>query len=179
MEIRIEDFFASIPRDMQEMIRMRAAELIASLPQNVQKMIRMRATELIEASETLSHRELMNDHGLPGTTYSDRRLSDALASLGRQIVEINQANGWKVSTPESWDEEYKVPAVLALIHSEVSESLEAYRKNDKENFLEEMADTVIRVLDLTHGMEMNLATAIIKKLEVNKTRGYRHGGKRV
>jgi len=92
---------------------------------------------------------------------------------------INKANGWNVTTPDSWYEQYKVPAVMALIHSEVSEALEAFRHGDKANFIEEMSDTIIRILDCTHGLGMDIGTAIMAKCEINSKRGYRHGGKRV
>jgi len=106
--------------------------------------------------------------------------TEALHNLGREIVEINKANGWNVLEPDQWQtREYKIPAVLALIHSEVSEALEAYRHDDRENFLEEMADVVIRVLDATHGLGLDIGSAIFAKLKKNRTRGYRHGGKRV
>ncbi len=111
----------------------------------------------------------------------DHTLSYALTELGREVLEINEANGWNVTTADTWNEpnKYRIPAILALIHSEVSEALEAYRKGDKENFIEELADTLIRLVDLTAGLEVDLAAAVKAKLAVNRTRGYRHGGKAV
>lgn len=103
-----------------------------------------------------------------------------LNELGVEIVGINRANGWNVTKPDDWDTtEYKIPAVLGLIHSEVSEALEAFRKNDKENFAEELADVLIRVLDCASGLGLDMDKAVRDKLEKNKGRGYRHGGKRV
>lgn len=102
-----------------------------------------------------------------------------LSDLGRLIVSINAQNGWNVATPDSWEEENKIPAVIALIHSELSEALEAFRHGDRENFEEELADVVIRLLDLTSGLGINLGPVILDKLQKNRTRGYRHGGKRV
>jgi NTP pyrophosphatase (non-canonical NTP hydrolase) len=100
--------------------------------------------------------------------------------LAKKINEINRANGWNMLTPEDWKaSEYKIPAILALIHSEVSEALEAFRKNDRENFAEEMADVVIRCLDCTGGLDIDIQGEIMKKLEKNAKRGYRHGNKRV
>lgn len=100
-----------------------------------------------------------------------------LADLSDEIVEINTANGWNVTKLSDWDDQYKVPAVLALVVSEVSEALEAFRKRDKDNFAEELADTIIRVLDLAKGMGLDMDDAVRSKLEVNRKRGYRHGGK--
>lgn len=99
--------------------------------------------------------------------------------LENEIVEINRNNGWNVCQPQDWEDDYKIPAILALIHSEVSEALEAFRKDDRANFVEELADVYIRLLDCTGGLRVDLALAIEQKLEKNRKRGYRHGGKRV
>lgn len=102
-----------------------------------------------------------------------------LNELGQEIIAINEANGWNVTKPEQWEDMYKIPAILALITSETSEALEAFRHNDKDNFAEECADQIIRILDLTAGLEIDIDAAISAKMEKNKTRGFRHGGKRV
>ena len=100
-------------------------------------------------------------------------------TLAAEIIEINTANGWNCTKPEEWADTYKVPAILALVHTEVSEATEAFRHNDKENFIEELADVIIRVLDCAGGLGMDIDAAVRAKLEKNKTRGFRHGGKRV
>lgn len=103
----------------------------------------------------------------------------SLDALAREIREVNQANGWNVTQGNEWDNTYKVPAILALVHSEVTEALEAFRKNDQENFLEEMADVVIRVLDCVGAFTDEFDEIVSEKIAFNKTRGHRHGGKRV
>lgn len=103
----------------------------------------------------------------------------SLNDLAKEVNKINSANGWAVPVPGDWSQPYKVPTMLALIHTEVSEATEGFRENDKENFIEEMADVVIRVLDLTGGLGMDLDKAILQKLEKNKKRAYKHGGKRI
>lgn len=103
----------------------------------------------------------------------------SMNDLAVQIVEINTANGWNVMRPEQWSDTYKVPAVLALIHSEVSEALEAFRKDDRENFSEELADVLIRTLDCAAGLGIDIDAVVAAKLAKNRTRSYRHGGKRV
>ena len=106
--------------------------------------------------------------------------STPLNDLGRSIVVINRGNGWNVCVPADWsNERYKIPAVLALIHSEVSEALEGFRCGDKENFTEELADVLVRVLDCASGLGLDMDEAVRAKLEKNKGRGFRHRGKRV
>ena len=101
-----------------------------------------------------------------------------LATLAEEIRTINKANGWNVSQPGDWEQPYKVPAIIALIHSEASEALEAFRANDRANFGEELADILIRVLDCAPGLGVDIDAEVRNKLEKNKTRGYRHGGKK-
>jgi len=102
-----------------------------------------------------------------------------LQRLADEIRAINAANGWNVTQSSEWADTYKVPAILALIHSEVSEALEAFRKDDGESFMEEMADVLIRVLDCVGGFESDFDAVVRAKLEKNRQRGIRHGGKRV
>lgn len=105
-----------------------------------------------------------------------------LNELGDEILEINRANGWDVTNLDDWHlhgSEYKIPAKLALVTSETSEALEAYRARDFKNFGEELADTLIRVLDLAAGLQIDMDRVVREKLEKNKGRGYRHGNKRV
>ena len=71
---------------------------------------------------------------------------------------------------------------LALIHSEVTEVLEAMRKNKgSEEIVEEMVDILIRTLDLYASMrnggfvEHSLDEVLFKKMEINKKRPRLHG----
>lgn len=102
-----------------------------------------------------------------------------LNKLGAEIVKVNEANGWDVLRPGDWGNALKIAASLALIHSEVSEALEALRTGDAEHFREELADVIIRVLDCGIGLNFDLDDAVAKKLDKNRTRGFRHGGKAI
>lgn len=64
---------------------------------------------------------------------------------------------------------------LALIITEVSECIEAVRKGDKENEAEELADTMVRLLDYIGGFDVEFCTAFHKKMVQNLDRPYRHG----
>jgi len=74
---------------------------------------------------------------------------------------------------------------LDLIHSEVSEALEAARHGfpeseklpDYGNFEEELADACIRIFDLCGKMDLDLGGAIIAKMKYNATRPHKHGKK--
>ena len=101
---------------------------------------------------------------------AEENMKKTIQDWQREIHKNAVNHGW-------WEEVRPVPEILCLIHSEVSEALEAYRKRDKENFKEELADIVIRVLDAAGGYKINLEDEIAKKHEINKNRSYRHGGK--
>ena len=64
---------------------------------------------------------------------------------------------------------------LMLITGEVAEAQEALRKNNMDNFKEELADVVIRTADLCGGLNIDLESEIIKKMQKNKSRPYKHG----
>ena len=75
--------------------------------------------------------------------------------------------------------------ILCLIHSEISEALEALRKGNPPDehcptytSLEvELADAVIRIMDFAGLRGLDFAGAIRAKMEYNKTRDYKHGKK--
>jgi NTP pyrophosphatase (non-canonical NTP hydrolase) len=95
-----------------------------------------------------------------------------IRTLQKDIHKNAISKGW-------WNTTRPIPETLCLIHSEVSEALEAFRNHDQENFAEELADVAIRLLDAAEGYEIDLEAEIIKKHEFNKTRSYKHGGKAV
>ena len=76
----------------------------------------------------------------------------------------------------------KVGNKLALVHSEVTEVLEAIRKNKgSEEVVEEMADVIIRLLDIYAAMRNSgdlthsLDEVLDKKINKNKERPRLHG----
>jgi len=71
---------------------------------------------------------------------------------------------------------------IAMVHSEATEVLEALRKDKgKDQVLEELADIVIRVLDLYEGLKVHgevdgsLEEVLISKAEINTHRPKMHG----
>lgn len=85
-----------------------------------------------------------------------------------------------------WDTERNDGELLALMHSELSEALEALRAgnppDDKvpafSGVTVELADVVIRIMDYAEARGFSVAGAIVAKMEFNKTREHMHGGKR-
>ena len=66
---------------------------------------------------------------------------------------------------------------LCLIHSEISEAMEGHRKGLSDDKLPhrlqievELADAVIRIFDTAGGLGLDVAGAIVEKLQFNATR---------
>lgn len=74
-----------------------------------------------------------------------------------------------------WDDKRNVGEMLMLVVTELSEAMEAYRKQDKSNFNEEIADTFIRLFDLCGGLKIDILKEIEKKMLKNRKRPYKHG----
>jgi len=81
-----------------------------------------------------------------------------------------------------------IAAKLCLVHSEVSEALEEIRDGNLDRYFNgskpegfgiELADIVIRCLDLAAAMGIDLESEIETKMEYNRTRPYKHGGKSI
>jgi len=91
------------------------------------------------------------------------------------------------------DSEKSIPEDIALMHAELSEALEEYRKgvsttaiyfnDDKPNKPEgipvELADVVIRIMGFAERHGINMEDAIKLKMDYNDTRPHMHGGKKL
>lgn len=49
----------------------------------------------------------------------------------------------------------------------------------KDTFEDEIADALIRILDMCGHMDIDIAKHVYQKLLYNRTRGYKHGGKKI
>ena len=117
-------------------------------------------------------------NGLPDEQNATLELEEALDQVARKVNEINRGNGWDIPTRLCFRDDPKLlSSHLALVHSEVSEALEALRAQDISNFAEELADVVIRVMNIADGVGISIGFEVLRKLEINRGRGHRHGGK--
>lgn len=95
-------------------------------------------------------------------------------------VDIHKRNvdaGWwhDLKTGEKLDR--NMGELLCLVHSEISEAMEGYRKNLMDEKLPhrkaievELADVYIRIFDIAGALNLDLGGAMSEKLEYNKNR---------
>lgn len=115
--------------------------------------------------------------GAQAGAHAIRRPATLDDLIGR-TAKINRANGWW-SNPLDRSPQ-AILANLALIMTEAGEAVDAVQHGHfpgSDEFDMELADVVIRCLDLAARYDIDLEGAIVRKLEINAGRGYRHGGK--
>lgn len=117
-------------------------------------------------------------------SYDIRPGSEALAlrktwNITARAVHLTaRQKGW-------WDEERNDGEIIVLIHSELSEALEALRHGNPPdqhipefNGVEvELADVIIRIMDFAYARGHRVAEALEAKMAFNATREHKHGGK--
>ena len=108
----------------------------------------------------------------------------SIETLVHESHETSVAHGWWEGGERNFGE------LIALVHTELSEALEAWRDNDPpyhlvdgkpEGWVAEMADVLIRVGDTVGGLYTDYPPfddILRAKMTFNKGRPHRHGGKR-
>ncbi len=107
---------------------------------------------------------------------AEQNIVTAINLLAEEINRLSSSKGF-------WDtgiSDETIVTKLALIHTEVAEATEEVRKDfsydDRIEALgEEIADVVIRALDLSAGLKLDIGNIILRKHNANATRPYRHG----
>ena len=118
------------------------------------------------------------------------REAETLPRLAARAFAVNKARGWWPDDVLRRTREHdatQLIAALGLVHSEVSEAIEdvrgdnfsvTYEESGKPvGFPTEMADNIIRTLNICHAMGIDIERHVVEKLDYNEKRAYRHGGK--
>ena len=95
--------------------------------------------------------------------------------LSNIIHQLNKQ--WWVDINTGEPLQRNVGEMLCLVHSEISEAMEGHRKGLQDDklpyrsmFEVELADAIIRILDIAGGMKLDLGGAIFEKLVYNTKR---------
>ncbi len=127
-------------------------------------------------------------------------MRSVINNLAEQIFDWACEKGWWDSYPQTRHQTGKrliqlnadqIASKLMLATSELAEALEVIRNPDAsltgiemvggkpEGFGIELADCIIRILDLSAALDIDIGHCIAVKMGYNQTRPYRHGGKAI
>lgn len=127
----------------------------------------------------------MNEQKADGSTkvlislmHTEEDFESSFGDVQRCVHQNAIDHGW-------WEGERNDGELISLIHAELSECLEALREGNPESekipgfchAVEELADAVIRIMDMDEARGWGLAGAIIAKGKYNIGRRMKHGGK--
>ncbi len=113
-------------------------------------------------------------------TFEKELKTDVINGLVKEIHKANVEAGWwkdAVTGKDLRDDPHVIATKLLLVVSEISEATEAYRKGLNDDKLihrsgieVELADAVIRIMDLCGVLKLDLGGAIEEKRTYNSSR---------
>ncbi|MBM4429130.1 MAG: hypothetical protein FJ026_02125 [Chloroflexi bacterium] len=87
----------------------------------------------------------------------------------REVRALADAKGFSADPVRIWE-------MLALIHSEVSEATDAYKKGEPADKVgEELIDAIIRILHLLSALDLDAEELFEQKMKINWSRPYKYG----
>lgn len=114
----------------------------------------------------------------PGDPYPTVNVAiDGIEAAQELCHFLAKASGWWHDPKTGEPKDRNNGEMIALMHSELSEGLEALRKDLNDDHLPhrkgiecELADTIIRIFDFAGARKLDLAGAFIEKLAYNQQR---------
>jgi hypothetical protein len=105
-----------------------------------------------------------------------KEVADKINELCSIVHEANRKWWTDINTGE-YPIKRNVGELLCLVHSEISEALEGHRKGLMDDKLPnrqmievELADTIIRIFDISAGLKLDLGGSFVEKMEYNRIR---------
>lgn len=87
----------------------------------------------------------------------------------QEVRQMAEAKGFSADEARIWE-------MLALIHSEISEATDAYKKGEPYDAVgEELIDAIIRILHLLSALGLDAETLYQRKMAENWDRPYKFG----
>ena len=113
--------------------------------------------------------------GIDHKFFSEELQVDVLRHVASTIHELNKT--WWHDPATGLPKERNVGEMLMLVVSEIAEAMEGHRKHIMDDKLPEramieveLADAVIRIMDISAGLHLDLGGAIVEKLAYNAQR---------